>query len=225
MPPVASAVRNRSTQKSQNHGANAVATPVISWMNTAITKGTRRPYLINEWKQLNRNSELIGCKWWSDTHLSANVPNRILPTKIPNIKIVCDRFGNCACWHTKFHVIWIVSSKMSLLNSYSVQFAEHLSVDTGFLHLNSTFGAMKIMLIWCQATGNFSRNITPHTNKCHLPKCPIAFWIGSDACNVLLASGTLLKPPSLLLLPFASISIATIQMFKKSRRNKRKSRQ
>lgn len=156
------------------------------------------------------------------THLSANDPNKIFPTKIPNMKIVCDRFGNCACWHTKFHVIWIVSSKTSLLNSYSVQFAEHLSVITGFLHLNSTFGAMKMMLIWCQATGNFSRNITPHTNKCHLPNCPIAFWMGSDACNVLLASGTLLKSLSLLVLPFASISIATIGMKQRIEKKEKK---
>lgn len=66
-----------------------------------------------------------------------------------------------------------------------------------------------MMLIWCHATGNFSRKTTPHTSRCHLPNCPIAFWMGSDACAGLLASVTLLKLLSPLALLLASMSTAT----------------
>lgn len=44
-PPVATAVTNRSKQKSQNQGENDVATPLINCRNTATTSGIRRPNL------------------------------------------------------------------------------------------------------------------------------------------------------------------------------------
>lgn len=45
VPPVATAVKKRNKQKSQNHGAKDVATPLINCKNTAATNGTRRPNL------------------------------------------------------------------------------------------------------------------------------------------------------------------------------------
>lgn len=50
VPPVATAVIKRSKQKSQNQGANEVATPLINCKNTAATNGMRRPYLWNRRK-------------------------------------------------------------------------------------------------------------------------------------------------------------------------------
>lgn len=47
VPPVATAVKKRNKQKSQNHGAKDVATPLINCKNTAATNGIRLPNLWN----------------------------------------------------------------------------------------------------------------------------------------------------------------------------------
>lgn len=49
-PPVAHVVRNLKMQYNQNHGTNAVATPVINLTITAQINGPRLPNLEDEWK-------------------------------------------------------------------------------------------------------------------------------------------------------------------------------
>lgn len=114
VPPVANAVMNRNAQNSQYHGANAVAMPEKSWMKTAATNGPRRPNLCKKrekrpkWQHfVNFFAEMSNCAF--ETYLSASVPNKILPTKMPNMKMVCDAFAKCFRWHTKSHVICNVS--------------------------------------------------------------------------------------------------------------------
>lgn len=140
-----------------------------------------------------------------NTYLSASAPNKIFPTKMPNIKIVCDAFAKWARSQTKSHVVWIVSVKILLSNICDGQSAEHLSVTLSEQR-NSIFGPKKMMLIWCQATGNLSRKINPKMIICHFPHWPIAFWIGSDAGNFPLLSA------ACPLVPFDSMStdVATI---------------
>lgn len=142
------------------------------------------------------------------THLSANVPKTIFPTKMPNMKIVCDVFARYFLLHTKSHVIWIVSVKISRLNVCALQSAEHLSVIFGSAHVKLTFGAVKMILIWCHATGNFNKNINAHTMICHRPSDPIACWIGSDFEGSVLIP---LLPTAVLFVPLDSTSIATIE--------------
>lgn len=141
----------------------------------------------------------------SQTYWSANVPNNMLPIRIPNMKIVWDKFAICFRSHTKCHVIWSVSVKTLRSNSYDVHSAEHLSVTFGWVQLKSMFGAINMILIWCQATGNLSKNITEQTTKCHRPNWPIACWIGSDFAE---STGFSFVPWLCAVSPFASISIA-----------------
>lgn len=185
VPPVATANKKRNVQNSQKYGTNAVAMPHNNWAITAKTNGPRRPYLcgskIEICKSIYRINLFVYIRMLHCyTYLSANLPKIIFPTKMPNIKIVCDAFANCSRVHTKFHVIWMVSVNSVRLKSYLTHSAEHLSVIFLSSHVNSTFGAIKMMLIWCQATGNFSKNMAKHTIKCQRPNSPIALWIGSS---------------------------------------------
>lgn len=45
VPPVALADRKRITRNNQNHGENAAAVPVMTWIVTAHANGPRRPNL------------------------------------------------------------------------------------------------------------------------------------------------------------------------------------
>lgn len=63
------------------------------------------------------------------THLSASVPNKIFPTKIPDMKIVCEIFAQCSLLQTKLNVEIIVSVNTVRLNSYSVHSGEHFSIE------------------------------------------------------------------------------------------------
>lgn len=209
VPPVAAAVMNLKAQNSQNHGENAEPTPAKSWMKTAATNGPRRPYLKIRKKthpKINRFTPSTDwINWFSNYYLSANVPNIMFPIKIPNMKTVWLKLAICFRSHTKFHVIWSVSVKMLRSKSYDVHSAEHLSVTFDWVHLKSMFGAMNMMLIWCQATGNLSKNIIAQTRKCHRPNWPIACWIGSDFAE---STGLSFVPLLCAVSPFASMSIA-----------------
>lgn len=141
------------------------------------------------------------------TYLSANVPNKMFPTKIPNMKIVCDKLAICFRSHTKFHVIWSVSAKTLRSNVYDVHSDEHFSVTFGWAHSNWMFGAINMMLIWCHATGNFSKKITAQIRTCHRPNWPIACWIGSKFA---VSAGFSFVPLLGAVSPFASMSIAII---------------
>lgn len=135
VPPVATAVINRNVQNSQNHGANAVAIPDTSWIKTAITSGPRRPYLVEN--QIKSSFKKLS--WFKDscynTYLSANGPKIMLPTKMPSITINCDALASWPRWHTKFHVICMVSVNVSRSKWYDLQSAEHLSVTFGVAHV------------------------------------------------------------------------------------------
>lgn len=127
---------------------------------------------------------------------------------IPNMKIVWDKFAICCRSHTKFHVIWSVSVKTIRSNSYDVHSAEHLSVIFGWVQLKLMFGAMNMMLIWCQATGNLSKHINAQTRRCHRPNCPIACCIGSDFAE---STGFSFDPMLCAVSPFASMSTAIMR--------------
>lgn len=124
-----------------------------------------------------------------NTYLSAKDPNRIFPTKMPNMNVVCAQSANCPRAHTKSHSDLIVWVKIDWLNLWLGHVVPHFSIVL-LLHSNSTFGAMKMMLIWCQATGNFNRKTTAQTRKCHLPKAPMAFCSTSTGPALLWLAST-----------------------------------
>jgi len=68
----------------------------------------------------------------------------MLPTKIPSMKIVCDKFDKYSLLHTKSHCFWIVLVKISVLNTCCGQFGSHLLI-VSFEHVKSGFGAKKII--------------------------------------------------------------------------------
>lgn len=90
------------------------------------------------------------------------------------MNVVCAQSASIARSHTKSHSVLIVWVKIVLLKLWLGHVDAHFAIVV-LLHSNSTFGAMKMMLIWCHATGNFNRNTTAQTRKCHLPKAPMAF--------------------------------------------------
>lgn len=193
----------------------------------------------NAWNQLNKNGQHQWCtssisidkekeqhinwianslfSWqFSSAYLSASVPKTIFPTKMPNIKIVCDVCARNCRSHTKFHVIWMVSVKILWSNSYDVHWAEHGSVIFGSAHEYLMFGAANIMLIWCHATGNFNKKINAQMIACHRPNEPMACWIGSDFggsgfFSLLPLLSVLPATVPKLLAPLASTSIAAIE--------------
>lgn len=81
-------------------------------------------------------------------------PKMQFPVRIPNMKIVCERFGNCSFSQTKSHSVPIVSVNTERLNSWPVHCESHLSsravVLSGAAQLNSIGGAKKMMPIWKQ---------------------------------------------------------------------------
>lgn len=94
VPPVARANKKRNTQNNQNHGTKAAPTPATNCSNTAITNGLRRPYL-----QYNKHEFVMSLNRTAiisifNTHLSAIEPNKMLPTRMPNMNMVCDKLAN-----------------------------------------------------------------------------------------------------------------------------------
>lgn len=158
VPPVANAVKNLNRTNNQKLVANDAETPLTSWIITAHTNGSLRPYL------------------------SASVPKTMFPVNIPNMNKSCEIFASWCLEQTKSHSVMIVSLKILLSNSCSSQPGSHFS-RVSFLHVNSIGGAKKMIAIWCQATGNLSRKTTLQTRMCHFPSPPIACSIGSsDTC-------------------------------------------
>lgn len=105
----------------------------------------------------------------------------MFPTRIPSINSVCVRLESQALLHTRFHSDIMVLAKILWSYEYSVQFSWHLLSKTISLTPQVKFvgGARKSMLIWCHATGNFTRKTTRHIHICHFPMEPIALVIAS----------------------------------------------
>lgn len=71
------------------------------------------------------------------------------------------------------------STKTQILCTYvsytnPEQLREQLSVVLS-THWNFTGGARNTILIWCQATGNLTRNMIKQTQICHFPNTPMHF--------------------------------------------------
>lgn len=147
VPPVATAVINRKTQKIQKLFAKLEATPKTSWKMTAITSEILRP------------------------KLSDKAPKNMLPTRIPAMKVVCDKLASFEFSQTKSHSLWIVLVNTLELNTCDGHVLSHLS-RVWFEQENSGLGPRKIIAIWCHATGNFSRKTIVQTNICHRPRSP-----------------------------------------------------
>lgn len=86
--------------------------------------------------------------------MSAIEPNTTFPVRIPSMKIVCERLGNCAFSHTKSNSVVMVSVNIDRLNSWPMHCESHLSKmmlgvsSCGGMHEKSTGGARNIMPIW-----------------------------------------------------------------------------
>lgn len=109
----------------------------------------------------------------------------MFPTRMPSMKIVCVRFFSHCLSHTKSHCDMIVSLKILRSYSKSVQLAwqtlSNLSSICVSAHVKFMGGARNMMLIWCQATGNLTRNTTKQIHICHFPRAPMAFVRGSSS--------------------------------------------